>query len=68
MEDVATFLDRFGMSEYTDRFLAEGSDAWDVVRDTDLAFLGVGLAHKRRLQQEILASWNPREPALPIIT
>jgi hypothetical protein len=68
MEDVATLLDRFGMSEYTDRFLAEGFDAWDVVRDiteADLTFLGVGLAHRRRLQQEILAAWNPRSPRCP---
>lgn len=65
MEDVTTLLDRFGMSEYTDRFLAEGFDAWDVVRDiteADLTFLGVGLAHRRRLQQAILASWNPQNP------
>lgn len=65
MEDVATLLDRFDMSEYTDRFLAEGFDAWNVVRDitdADLTFLGVGLAHRRRLQQETLAAWNPRSP------
>ena len=52
MEDVATLLHRFGMSEYTDRFLAEGFDTWDVVRDiteADLAFLGVGVAHRKRL-------------------
>jgi hypothetical protein len=65
MEDIAILLDRFDISEYTDRFLAEGFDTWNVVRDitdTDLTFLGVSLAHKRRLQQEILAAWNPRSP------
>jgi hypothetical protein len=65
MEDVATLLDRFDMSEYIDRFLAEGFDAWDIIRDimeADLTFLGVGLAYRRRLQQEILAVWNPRSP------
>jgi hypothetical protein len=58
------------MSEYTDRFLAEGFDAWDVVRDiieADLAFLGVGLAYRRRLQQGILAVWKPRSPHCPLL-
>ena len=35
---------RFGMSKYTHRFLAEGFDTWDVIRDiteADLVFLGV---------------------------
>jgi len=38
MEDVATLLDRFDMSEYTDGFLAEGFDAWDVVRDSFIIY------------------------------
>jgi hypothetical protein len=58
---VTTLLDRFGMPEYTNRFLAEGFNAWDVVRDiteADLTFLGIGMAHRKRLQQEILAACN----------
>jgi hypothetical protein len=56
MADIRTLLNRLGMLEYTDRFIVEGFDTWEVVmdiRETDLTFLGVSPVHRKRLQQEI---------------
>jgi len=56
MAEIETLLSRLGMSEYTTRFLAEGFDVWESIMDiteTDLAYLTVSLAHRKRLQQEI---------------
>ncbi|CZT52849.1 uncharacterized protein RSE6_14233 [Rhynchosporium secalis] len=53
------------MSKYINRFLAEGFDTWNVARDiteVDLVFMGVCMACRERLQQEIVAAWHPQNP------
>jgi hypothetical protein len=52
MAEIETLLSRLGMSEYTTRFLAEGFDTRESIMDvieTDLAYLAVNLAHRKRL-------------------
>ncbi|KAK6529872.1 hypothetical protein TWF281_009028 [Arthrobotrys megalospora] len=56
MSDLREILDRLGLSQYLGRLIEEGFDRWDTVLDiqeTDLAYMGFKLGHRRVLQRAI---------------
>ncbi|KAK6530023.1 hypothetical protein TWF694_003397 [Orbilia ellipsospora] len=56
MSDLRDALDRLGLSQYMGRLLDEGFDRWDTVLDiqeSDLAYMGFKLGHRRILQRAI---------------
>ncbi|KAK6334149.1 hypothetical protein TWF696_002651 [Orbilia brochopaga] len=63
MSDLREVLDRLGLSQYLGRLIEEGFDRWDTVLDiqeSDLAYMGFKLGHRRILQRAIA-----RERGLP---
>ncbi|PVI00374.1 hypothetical protein DM02DRAFT_655464 [Periconia macrospinosa] len=56
MSDLGGRLERVGLSQYLDTFVAEGFDTWETVLDiteSDLSSLNVKLGHRRKLQRAI---------------
>jgi len=61
MQQIADWLKRLGMSEYTQRF-SENDIALDILpelTDQDLEKLGVSLGHRRRMLKAIRELGNP---------
>ncbi|KAF1815889.1 HMG-box, partial [Eremomyces bilateralis CBS 781.70] len=59
IEDLRDRLERLGLSQYLDAFVAEGFDSWETVVDiteSDLTALNVKLGHRRKLQRAIVES------------
>jgi len=57
MNDLRQRLERLGLSQYLDVFVAEGFDSWETILDiteSDLGALNVKLGHRRKLQRAIL--------------
>ncbi|OCL08955.1 hypothetical protein AOQ84DRAFT_31351 [Glonium stellatum] len=56
MNDLGERLERLGLSQYLEVFVAEGFDSWETVLDiteSDLNHLNVKLGHRRKLQRAI---------------
>ncbi|RVD83545.1 uncharacterized protein DFL_007930 [Arthrobotrys flagrans] len=56
MSELREILDRLGLSQYLGRLIEEGFDRWDTILDiqeTDLAYMGFKLGHRRVLQRAI---------------
>ncbi|KAF2499378.1 hypothetical protein BU16DRAFT_269122 [Lophium mytilinum] len=56
MNDLGERLERLGLSQYLDAFVAEGFDTWETILDiteSDLGALNVKLGHRRKLQRAI---------------
>ncbi|PVH93532.1 hypothetical protein DM02DRAFT_603883 [Periconia macrospinosa] len=56
MSDLGERLERVGLSQYLDAFVAEGFDTWQIVLDiteSDLSSLNVKIGHRRKLQRAI---------------
>ncbi|CAI6341559.1 unnamed protein product [Periconia digitata] len=56
MSDLGERLERVGLPQYLDAFVAEGFDTWETVLDiteSDLSSLNVKLGHRRKLQRAI---------------
>ncbi|KAI9789756.1 MAG: hypothetical protein M1816_005795 [Peltula sp. TS41687] len=56
MTALAPVLDRLGISQYLEAFIAEGFDTWETLLDVteeDLDALNVKRGHRRKLQREI---------------
>ncbi|KAF2474524.1 uncharacterized protein BDR25DRAFT_215413 [Lindgomyces ingoldianus] len=56
MSDLGERLERLGLSQYLEVFVAEGFDTWETVLDiteSDLNALNVKLGHRRKLQRAI---------------
>lgn len=56
MNDLGERLERLGLSQYLDVFVAEGFDSWETILDiteSDLNHLNVKLGHRRKLQRAI---------------
>ncbi|KAF2658270.1 hypothetical protein K491DRAFT_713662 [Lophiostoma macrostomum CBS 122681] len=71
MSDLRRNLERLGLSQYLDIFVAEGFDTWETILDiteSDLNALNVKLGHRRRLQRAIAESrGQSAERSLPIV-
>src|SRR6516162_3397972 len=70
MQEIADWLQKLGMSEYTERF-AENDIDTSVLRDLtdqDLKELGVSLGHRRKMLRAIaeLSSVAPASPQLAL--
>ncbi|KAF1954019.1 hypothetical protein CC80DRAFT_136122 [Byssothecium circinans] len=56
MSELGERLERLGLSQYLEVFVAEGFDTWEIVLDiteSDLSSLKVKLGHRRKLQRAI---------------
>ncbi|KAF2660985.1 HMG-box [Lophiostoma macrostomum CBS 122681] len=56
MSDLSARLERLGLSQYLDAFVAEGFDTWETLLDiteSDLAAANVRLGHRRKLQRAL---------------
>jgi class 3 adenylate cyclase/predicted ATPase len=66
MEQIADWLKKLGLSEYTERFVENGieTDVLSELTDQDLEKLGVLLGHRRRMLKAIRELGGPA-PAMP---
>jgi hypothetical protein len=66
MEQIADWLKKLGLSEYTERFVENGieTDVLSELTDQDLEKLGVLLGHRRRMLKAIRELGRPA-PAMP---
>ncbi|KAF2259831.1 hypothetical protein CC78DRAFT_585511 [Lojkania enalia] len=68
MSDLGERMERLGLSQYLERFVAEGFDTWETVLDiteSDLNSLNVKLGHRRKLQRAIAES-RGQAPSRPL--
>ncbi|PVH92977.1 hypothetical protein DM02DRAFT_542433 [Periconia macrospinosa] len=69
MSDLGERLERVGLSQYLDTFVAAGFDTWETVLDiteSDLSSLNVKLGHRRKLQRAIAEYGQSYERPLPL--
>ncbi|EWC44614.1 hypothetical protein DRE_06603 [Drechslerella stenobrocha 248] len=69
MSDLREILDRLGLSQYLGRLIEEGFERWDTILDiqeSDLAYMGFKLGHRRVLQRAIARDRNiPENEPIP---